>query len=99
VLLDTASFVRRVLRAGRRSAVMRNNVAVAIHPAAHGFETGAQLTDEVVFEFGDDTHWGFLELTIEAHTISGSYTAVTKDGQVTPHVDTFTIGGPAPPAS
>jgi hypothetical protein len=70
-----------------------------LHRLAKDAAPGAQLTDEVVFEFGDDTRWGFLELTIEGHTISGSYTAVTKAGQVTPQVDTFTIGGPTPPAS
>jgi hypothetical protein len=63
-----------------------------LHHLAAGATPGMQVTDEVVFEFGDATHWGFLELTIQGRTIAGSYTAVTKDGQTTPHADTFTIG-------
>jgi ubiquinone/menaquinone biosynthesis C-methylase UbiE len=40
-LRATESFVERALTTRRRRAVVRNNVGVAIHPAAHGFETGA----------------------------------------------------------
>ncbi len=96
---DYQRFTRTVNGKQLPYIVIGNSGYHNLHRLAKDAEPGAQLTDEVVFEFGDDTHWGFLELTIEAHTISGSYTAVTKDGQVTPHVDTFTIGGPAPPAS
>ena len=47
----------------------------------------------MTFEFGDDQRWGFLELAVDGMTIEGTYTAVTKDGQVTAAVDTFSAGG------
>jgi hypothetical protein len=52
-----------------------------------------QVSNEVTFVFGDDKHWGFLELTIDGATIKGSYTAVDKAGGQTPGADTFTLGG------
>jgi hypothetical protein len=64
-----------------------------LHRLAQDAEAGAQLTDEVVFEFGDDKNWGFLELTIDGRKISGAYTAVTRDGEVSAGADTFAIGG------
>ncbi len=63
-----------------------------LHRLANDATTGEHVTDDVVFEFGDSTHWGFLELTITMDTISAAYTATTKTGDpVTPGVDTFTI--------
>ncbi len=64
-----------------------------LHRLAAGAEPGEQVTSEVTFEFGDDQRWGFLELAVDGMTIEGTYTAVTKDGQVTAAVDTFTAGG------
>jgi hypothetical protein len=63
-----------------------------LHRLAQDAQLGMQVADGIVFEFGDDKHWGFLELTIDGMKISGSYTAVTKDGEVTAGVDTFTTG-------
>jgi hypothetical protein len=64
-----------------------------LHHLAKGATAGEHVTPDVVFEFGDAKHWGFLELTITGQTITGSYTAVAKDGTATPAADTFTIGG------
>lgn len=63
-----------------------------LHHLAKDATAGEHVTDDVVFEFGDAKHWGFLELTIDGQTIAGTYTAVAKDGQTTPNADTFTIG-------
>jgi len=63
-----------------------------LHKLASDATAGEQVTNDVAFEFGDDQGWGFLELTIDGPKITGSYTAVTKDGQATPNADTFTIG-------
>jgi predicted MPP superfamily phosphohydrolase len=64
-----------------------------LHRLAKDASPGEQLTDEVTFEFGDDTNWGFLELTVTGQTITGSYTSVTKDGQASAGADGFTTGG------
>jgi acid phosphatase type 7 len=63
-----------------------------LHLLANGATPGQQLSGDVVFEFGDDQGWGFLELTIDETKIAGAYTAVTKSGDATPNADTFTIG-------
>lgn len=63
-----------------------------LHHLAKDAKNGMQVTDDVVLEFADAKHWGFLELTVEGQTITGSYTTVTKDGQTTPDADTFKIG-------
>ena len=64
-----------------------------LHRLAQDAQPGAQVADGVTFEFGDDARWGYLELTIDGKSISGAYNAVTKSGDVTAHVDTFTVGG------
>lgn len=46
----------------------------------------------MVFNYGDDQRWGFLELTIGANKIVGNYSAVTTNGATTPDADTFQIG-------
>jgi hypothetical protein len=66
-----------------------------LHRLAPDAQPGQALTDDVTFEFGDDTHWGFLEITIQDDTITGSYTAITQDEQRTPNTDTFTTSGTA----
>ncbi len=63
-----------------------------LHYLAKDAKPGMQVSEDVVFEFGDDAHWGFLELTVEGQAITGAYTQVTKDGQATPNADTFAIG-------
>jgi hypothetical protein len=64
-----------------------------LHRLAPDAKPGDQIAGDVRYEFGDDQHWGFLELTVAGHAIAGSYSAVTKDGQLTPALDRFTIGG------
>ncbi|HSO98316.1 MAG TPA: metallophosphoesterase [Solirubrobacteraceae bacterium] len=63
-----------------------------LHLLANGATPGTQLSPGVVFEFGDDQGWGFLELTIDGTKVTGGYTAVTTAGQATPNSDRFTIG-------
>jgi hypothetical protein len=63
-----------------------------LHNFASGANPGEQLGDGVVFEFGDDSNWGFLTLTVDGTKITGSYTSVAKDGTATPDADSFTAG-------
>ncbi len=62
-----------------------------LHHLATDAHVGQQADPEVVFEFGDPDHWGFLELTSDGRSISGHYTAVTKAGEVSEGADTFTV--------
>lgn len=64
-----------------------------LHRLANDAQMGDQVADGVTFEFGDDKRWGYLELTVDGRSISGTYNAVAKTGEVTAKVDTFTIGG------
>ena len=56
---------------------------------------GAHLTLDVTFEFGDDSEYGFLKLTVDGGKISGEYVGVTPGAtsnappQITPGKDTF----------
>jgi acid phosphatase type 7 len=69
-----------------------------LHRLAKDATPGETITDDVTFEYGDDTNWGFLELTINQGTIDGAYTAVTKQGKTTARADTFTINKRSKPA-
>jgi hypothetical protein len=62
-----------------------------LHRLADDARAGTQLTNEVVFDFGDDKNWGFLELTIDGTNIAGSYTSVTRAGAATAGADKFRI--------
>ena len=64
-----------------------------LHHLAMDAKAGESVGTGVTFEFGDDRHWGYLELTIDGSSISGAYNAVTKTGEVTPQADKFTLGG------
>ena len=64
-----------------------------LHRLAPGAVPGEQLADGVVFEFGDDTNWGFLSFTVDGRTLSAEYISVAKDGTVTRNADAFTAGG------
>src|SRR5436190_17888427 len=64
-----------------------------LHHLAKDAIPGMQVSEEVVFEFGDAAHWGFLELTVDGQTITGAYTQITREGQTAPNADAFTIGG------
>lgn len=70
-----------------------------LHQLAADAQPGLQVTTDVTFEFGDDSHYGFLELTVADGAISGEYVAVTPgtmpdgtDATVTDNVDTFSTG-------
>ena len=67
-----------------------------LHQLAPGASAGEEVGPGVVFEFGDDTQYGFLKLTVAGGVISGEYVGakpgVMPDGSdavVTPKVDTF----------
>lgn len=67
-----------------------------LHRLASGAAPGMDLGNGVTFEFGDDTDYGFLTLTVAGGKISGSYTAVVpgtmpdgSDGKATPDKDKF----------
>lgn len=62
-----------------------------LHLLAKDATPGEKVSDDVTFEYGDDTHWGFLELTVNQGTIDAAYTAVTKQGETTARADTFSI--------
>jgi hypothetical protein len=59
----------------------------------HGLHSAAGQTaaddKAVTLEYGDDKKWGYLTLTIDKNGISGTATAIDKDGKVTRDVDTF----------
>lgn len=70
-----------------------------LHKLAPGATEGKPLdaAGQVVYEFGDDTEWGYLKLSVEGMKISGEYVGVAStDDQGTPDVtrakDTFMIG-------
>jgi Icc-related predicted phosphoesterase len=62
-----------------------------LHKFAPDVSAGEEVAPGVTFESGDDQRWGFLELTVAAGAITGSYTAVDATGAVTAAVDTFTL--------
>lgn len=90
---DYQRFTRAI---GKRSVpyiVIGNGGYHNLHRLAGDAQPGEELADGVTFEYGDDKNWGFLELTINGSSISGSYTAVTKDGAATAGADTWSTGG------
>jgi acid phosphatase type 7 len=67
-----------------------------LHKLAPDAAPGDEITPGLVFEFGDDTQYGFLKLTVSDGTISGEYVGVKpgtmpdgSDAHITPGVDTF----------
>ncbi len=67
-----------------------------LHALASDAAAGTQLTDDVTFEFGDSSQYGFIKLTVSGGKVSGEYVGVTPgtmpDGsgaQITPSVDSF----------
>lgn len=66
-----------------------------LHSFASGAEKGLQVTNDTVFEFGEDKDWGYLRLTFPPagefgkgkQGIAGSYVTVGRGT-----VDTFTVG-------
>lgn len=62
-----------------------------LHKLAPGVGTGAQLADGVVFEAGDDSHWGFLTMTSDGTQLQAEYTSVAADGTVSSGADSFAV--------
>ena len=62
-----------------------------LHAFAPGAAAGESLATDVVFDYGDDSNWGFLTLTSDGSQIAGRYTSVTSGGSVTSDADSFTI--------
>jgi predicted MPP superfamily phosphohydrolase len=83
----------RAMNGGRTLTyvVIGNSGYHNLHRLAQDAQQGQQVASGVTFEFGDDQGWGYLELTINGKSISGTYNAVTKAGAVTSGADTFTV--------
>jgi hypothetical protein len=64
-----------------------------LHKLANGAAPGQELVPGVVFEAGDDSHWGYLSLTSDGVKIAGTYASVAADGTVTTGADSFTTRG------
>jgi acid phosphatase type 7 len=62
-----------------------------LHGFAPGAGPGEQVAEDVVYEAGQDKVFGFLRLAIGGGKIEGEYVGVSKEGQVTPALDTFTM--------
>jgi acid phosphatase type 7 len=66
-----------------------------LHKLAPGSNAGEQLAPGVTFEYGDDSEYGFLKLTVQGGKISGEYFGVTPGvtsnapPRVTAEKDTF----------
>jgi acid phosphatase type 7 len=67
-----------------------------LHLLAKDAEPGKEVISGVSFEYGDDSEYGFLRLTISAGKISGEYTGVKpgtmpdgSDATITPAKDSF----------
>lgn len=61
-----------------------------LHSMASGAAPGLQVTADTVLKAFDATTWGYLTLTVTSGQVSGTYTQVTRDGQVTSPADSFT---------
>ncbi|MHB1568045.1 MAG: metallophosphoesterase family protein [Solirubrobacteraceae bacterium] len=86
-------FTRTLPDTGRELSyvVIGNGGYHNLHRLAPGAVAGAELRAGVVFEAGDDSHWGYLSLVADGATIRGEYNSVSKDGAATLAVDAFTI--------
>jgi predicted MPP superfamily phosphohydrolase len=67
-----------------------------LHKLAKDATPGEELAEDVVFEFGDASRYGFLKLTVKQKAIEGEYIAVTpgtmpdgSDAQIEPGQDKF----------
>lgn len=67
-----------------------------LHQLASDASPGQELATGVVYDFGDDSHYGFLKFTVSGKSISGEYVGVKpgtmpdgSDAVITPAVDTF----------
>ncbi len=63
-----------------------------LHQFAPDATPGLEVTAGVTFEAGDDQNWGFMTFTAANGSLSGMYSSVTRAGQVTADVDSFSVG-------
>ena len=60
-----------------------------LHNLASDATAGLQVDPETVFNYGDDTNYGFCIITAGGGKISGEYVSIGKDGTITRSADTF----------
>ncbi len=67
-----------------------------LHQLAQGATVGEEVASDVVFEYGDAKHYGFLKLTVSGGKISGEYIGAKpgsmpdgSDAEITTGLDTF----------
>ncbi|HLJ08813.1 MAG TPA: metallophosphoesterase [Acidimicrobiia bacterium] len=89
---DYQRFTRVIGTASVPYIVIGNGGYHNLHRLAADAQPGEELSPGVTFEYGDDKNWGYLELTVQGSTISGSYTSVTKEGAATAGADTWSTG-------
>ena len=92
---DYQRFTRSNLAQAIPYVVIGNSGYHNLHRLAPGAKPGEQLAPGVTFDYGDDSEYGFLKLTVAAGQISGEYVGVTPGTtanappQITPAKDTF----------
>lgn len=60
-----------------------------LHELASDATPGLHVTDDTVFNFGDDQNWGFQLVTVTPTGLSGEYIAVDGNGNVTRNADNW----------
>jgi acid phosphatase type 7 len=93
---DFQSFTRKTADATLRYVVIGNSGYHNLHRLAHDAQPGMDLGGGVTLDYGDDSEYGFLVLTIGGGKIEGEYVGVKpgvmpdgSDAQVTPGKFTF----------
>ena len=92
---DYQRFTRSDLAQPIPYVVIGNSGYHNLHKLAPGANPGEQLAPGVNFEYGDDSEYGFLKLTVDGNKISGEYFGVTPGvtsnapPQIKPGKDTF----------
>jgi hypothetical protein len=92
---DYQRFTRSDLAQAIPYVVIGNSGYHNLHRLAPGSNPGEELVPGVTFEYGDDSEYGFLKLTVDAGKIKGEYVGVTPGAtpnappQITPVKDTF----------
>ena len=74
---DYQRFTRTNLAQPIPYIVIGNSGYHNLHRLAPGSNPGEELAPGVTFEYGDDSEYGFLKLTVQDGKISGEYVGVT----------------------
>lgn len=89
---DLQRFTRTVSTGQKVTYIVCGNSGYRnLHSFANGTTPGMSLGNDVTFDYGDASNWGFLRLTIVGPDIRGEYVQVAKDGTVIPNADSFSI--------